>query len=106
MLMVKSCGRYKQAVFRILLMPLVYYKFSNIWFLKFHVPSPMAHVGKESIRNAADTGDAGLIPGLGKIPWRRKWQPTPVFLPRKPHEQRNLVGYSPWGSQSQTQLSN
>ena len=30
-------------------------------------------------------------------PWRRKWQPTPVFLPGKPHGQRSLVGYSPWG---------
>ena len=30
-------------------------------------------------------------------PWRRKWQPTPVFLPRKFHGQRSLVGYSPWG---------
>ena len=29
-------------------------------------------------------------------PWRRKWQPTPVFLPRKPHGQRSLVVYSPW----------
>ena len=34
---------------------------------------------------------------VGKIPWRRKWQPTPVFLPQKSHGQRNLVGYSPWG---------
>ena len=32
-----------------------------------------------------------------KIPWRRKWQPTPVFLPRESHGQRSLVGYSPWG---------
>ena len=32
-----------------------------------------------------------------KIPWRRKWQHTPVFLPIKSHGQRNLVGYSPWG---------
>ena len=31
-----------------------------------------------------------------KIPWRRKWQPTPVFLPGKSHGQRSLVGYSPW----------
>ena len=30
-------------------------------------------------------------------PWRRKWQPTPVFLPGKFHGQRSLVGYSPWG---------
>ena len=34
-----------------------------------------------------------------KIPWRRKWQPTPVFLPGKFHGQRCLVGYSPWGHQ-------
>ena len=32
-----------------------------------------------------------------KIPWRRKWQSTPVFLPGKSHGQWNLVGYSPWG---------
>ena len=32
-----------------------------------------------------------------KIPWRRKWQPTPVFLPGKSHGRRILVGYSPWG---------
>ena len=36
-------------------------------------------------------------PWVGKIPWRRKWQPTPVFLPGKSHGQRGLVGYSPWG---------
>ena len=29
-------------------------------------------------------------------PWRRKWQPTPVFLPGESHGQRSLVGYSPW----------
>ena len=37
-------------------------------------------------------------PLVGKIPWRRKWQPTPVFLPGQFHGQRSLVGYSPWGS--------
>ena len=31
------------------------------------------------------------------FPWRRKWQPTPVFLPGESHGQRSLVGYSPWG---------
>ena len=35
-------------------------------------------------------------PWVGKIPWRRKWQPTPVILPGKSHGQ-SLVGYSPWG---------
>jgi len=33
----------------------------------------------------------------GKIPWRRKWQPTPALLPGKSHGRRNLLGYSPWG---------
>ena len=32
-----------------------------------------------------------------KIPWRRKWLPIPVFLYEESHEQRSLVGYSPWG---------
>ena len=33
----------------------------------------------------------------GKMPWKRKWQPTPVSLPGKSHGQRSLAGYSPWG---------
>ena len=32
-----------------------------------------------------------------EVQWRRKWQPTPVFLPGESHGQRSLVGYSPWG---------
>ena len=36
-------------------------------------------------------------PRVGKIPWRRNWQPTPVFLPGKPHGLRSVAGYSPWG---------
>ena len=36
-------------------------------------------------------------PWVGKIPWRRKWQPTPVFLPGKSHGQTILAGYSPSG---------
>ena len=42
-------------------------------------------------------GRPGFNPWLRKIPWRRKWQPTPVFLPGKFHGQRSLVGYSPGG---------
>ena len=36
-------------------------------------------------------------PWVGKIPWRRAWQPTPVFLPGESCGQRSLAGYSPWG---------
>ena len=51
-----------------------------------------------------DTEDTGSIPGwVGRIPWRRAWLPTPVFLPEKPHGQRNLVGYIPkYGKESDT----
>ena len=49
---------------------------------------------------SANSGDArcGSDPWHGKIPWRRKWQPTPVFLPEKLHKQRILEGYCPWSS--------
>ena len=39
----------------------------------------------------------GFDPRVGRIPWRRKWQPPPVFVPGKPHGQTSLVGYGPWG---------
>ena len=39
----------------------------------------------------------GFDPWVGKKPWRRKWQPNPVFLPGKFHGQRSLLSYSPWG---------
>ena len=57
---------------------------------------PGRSVSKETSCNA---GDAGSVLGLGKIPWRRKWQPTAVFLPGKSHGQRSLVGHSPSGLQ-------
>ena len=41
-------------------------------------------------------GRPGFNPWVRKIPWRKKWQSTPVLLPRQCHGQRSLVGYSPW----------
>ena len=58
---------------------------------------PGGAVVKNPLANAGDTRDAGSFPRSGRIPWRRKWQPTPVFLPGQSHGQRSLVGYSPWG---------
>ena len=43
--------------------------------------------------NAGDIGDSWV----GKIPWRKAWQRTPVFLSGEAHGQRSLVGYGPWG---------
>ena len=59
--------------------------------------------GKES---AWQYRKQGFDPWVGKIPWRKKWQSTPVFLSGKYRGQRSLVGYSPRGSQSQTWLHN
>ena len=53
--------------------------------------------GSEDKASACNAGDLGFNPWVGKIPWRRKWQPTPVFLPGESHGQRSLAGYSPWG---------
>ena len=39
----------------------------------------------------------GFEPWVGKIPWRRKWESSPIFLPGKSQGQRSLAGYSPWG---------
>ena len=50
--------------------------------------------GKES---ACQCRRPGFDPWVGKIPWRRKWQHTPVFLPGKSRGQRRLAGHSPWG---------
>ena len=49
--------------------------------------------GKDS---ACNSGDPGSVPGSGRFPWRREWQPTPVFLPGEFNGQRCLVGYSSW----------
>ena len=64
---------------------------------------------KESACNAGDVGltpACGIFPLQGKIPWRGKLQPIPIFLSKEFHGQRSLAGYSPWGCKSQTQLSN
>ena len=50
--------------------------------------------GKES---AYQCGKFGFSSWVRKIPWRRKWQPSPVFLPGGSHGQRSLVGYILWG---------
>ena len=53
--------------------------------------------GKESTCQLRRYKRCSFDPWVGKIPWRRKWQPTPVFLVGKSHGQRSLAGYSPWG---------
>ena len=55
---------------------------------------PQCHSGKES---SCRRYGCGFDPWVRKIPWRRKWQITPVLFPGNSHGQRTLVSYSPWG---------
>ena len=79
-----------------------------VWFISISIihcrSTPVVANGKISFfsgsdgqESACNAGDLGLFPGLERIPWRREWQPTPVFLPGKSQGQRSLVGYCPWG---------
>ena len=56
---------------------------------------PGDSVVKESVCQCRRLKICGFHLWVRKIPWRRKWQPTPVFLPGESHGQRSLVGYSP-----------
>ena len=53
--------------------------------------------GKEPTCQCRRHKRCGFDPWVRKMPWRRKWQPTLVFLPRESHGQWYLVGYSPQG---------
>ena len=58
--------------------------------------SQVALVVKNLPANVEDMRCRFEDPWVGKIPWRRARQPTPVFLPGESHGQRSLAGYSPW----------
>ena len=59
--------------------------------------SPFSSLVAQWLRICCNAGGPGFNPWVGKIPWRRAWQRTPVFLPGEFHGQRSLAGYSPWG---------
>ena len=54
----------------------------------------------QSVKNLPAVQETQVWFLVRKIAWRRKWQPTPVFLPGESHRQRSLAGYSPWGYKS------
>ena len=75
---------------------------SNLWMGAIIVPRlPWWLSGKEP---TCQCRRLGFDPWVGKFPWRRKWQPTPVFLPGESHGQRSLVGYGPWVVKTWTRL--
>ena len=56
----------------------------------------MGFPGGSVVKNPPANADVCQFdPWVGKIPWRRRWQPTPVLLPGESHRQRRLTGYSP-----------
>ena len=57
---------------------------------------PGGTIGKEPICQHRRHKRRRFSPWVWKVPWRRAWQPTPVFLPGKSRRQRNLMGYSQW----------
>ena len=57
----------------------------------------MGFPGDSVVKNPPANAGREFDPWVGKIPYRRKWQPTPVLLPGKSRGLRILVGYSPWG---------
>ena len=59
----------------------------------YNVGLPRWHTGEGSTCKCRRRGFDSWV---GKIPWRRKWLLTPVFLPGKSHGHRSTVGYSPW----------
>ena len=62
--------------------------------LYYYLRFPCGSDGKEI---CLPCGRPRFDPWVGKIPWGRVWQPTPVFPLEESHGQRSLVGYSPWG---------
>ena len=66
-------------------------------YVHIHGSFPGHTSGKEPNCRCRRLKRYGFHPWVRKIPWRRKWQPTPVFLPGKSNGQRTLEGYSPWG---------
>ena len=66
---------------------------SNFCPLKFFEDFPCGSV----VRNTCWCRKPMFSPWAGKIPWRRKWQPTPIFFPGRWYGQSKLVGYIPWG---------
>ena len=63
-------------------------------------------IGKEPAGQCRRNKRCRFNPWVGKIHWRRAWQPTPVFLPGESHGQRSLEGYSPWGHKESDKMSN
>ena len=74
--------------------PFISLSFEKLW---LNIHSIRASLVAQRLKRLPQCGRPGFDPWVRKIPWRRKWQPTPVLLPGESHGCRSLVGYSPRG---------
>ena len=78
----------------------VWHTIIALFLLRFDIttlPKVGFPAGSDCKESACQSRRPRFHPWVGMISWRRKWQPTPVFLPEEFHGQRSLAGYSPWG---------
>ena len=69
----------------------------NMFTLDIGIHFALFPSGSDDKEPTCNAEDPGSIPGLGRPPQRRAWQPTLVFLPGESHGQGSLASYSPWG---------
>ena len=74
---------------------LFFFKCTECFKILFKIPCGSVS-DKESTCQCSRHRRLEFHPWVGKIPWRRKWQSSPVFLPEKSHGLGSLAGYSPW----------
>jgi len=70
---------------------------SQAWVFDLRLDADQASPVAQTVKNLLQCRTLGFNPWIGRIPWRRKWLPTLVFLPGEFQGQRRLAGYSPWG---------
>ena len=74
------------------LVPFLDWEDEDLW-RRNRLPTPLLL----GFPGGSDGKESWVDPWIEKIPWRRAWQPMPVFLPEESRGQRTVVGYSPWG---------
>ena len=72
----------------------------------YHICNLYVSLVAQMVKNLPTMQENSFDPWVGKIPWRREWLPTLVFLPEEFHGQRSLEGYSPWSQKESDRLSN
>ena len=76
------------------------------WATEQQQPRLLTSLVDQTVKNLPTMQETWICSWVGKIPWRREWLPTPVFLSGEPHGQRRLVGSSPLGCKELDRMRN